>query len=464
MTAPRHVAVIDIGKTNAKVAVVDLEELAEVGVVTRPNRVLPGPPYPHFDIDGLKDFVLGALRELQGQSRIDAISVTTHGASAALIDAEGQLAAPVMDYEFDGPEALAAAYDRLRPPFSETGSPRLPVGLNLGAQLHWQLETQSGLRGRVHRVVTYPQFWSGMLTGQYRNEVTSLGCHTDLWNTAAGEFSSLVAKLGLEDRMAPQARAAEVLGPLLPGIASATGLPPQTPVLCGIHDSNASLYPHLLRHAPPFSVVSTGTWVIAMAIGGRQVPLDPARDTLINVNALGDPVPSARFMGGREYDMVRAGRTPGHGPDDIAEVLDREILLLPPVQPGSGPYPKGRAEWSVPERGLTEGQRAVALSFYLSLMSAVCLGMIGAQGPVLVEGPFAGNRLYLEMLATATGRPVSAAGRSATGTSIGAAMLAIGGGVSVGDDGGELIHPRPEWAAYAKAWRAAAERRPASGI
>ena len=44
--------------------------------------------------------------------------------------------------------------------------------------------------------------------------------------------------------------------------------PPGTPVLTGIHDSNASLLPHLIDRKPPFAVVSTGTWVIAMAIGG----------------------------------------------------------------------------------------------------------------------------------------------------------------------------------------------------
>jgi hypothetical protein len=37
-----------------------------------------------------------------------------------------------------------------------------------------------------------------------------------------------------------------------------------------------------------------------MAVGGWAVKLGPARDTLIDVNAFGDPVPSARFMGGRE--------------------------------------------------------------------------------------------------------------------------------------------------------------------
>ena len=47
MTTPRHIAVIDIGKTNAKLALVDLSTLTEMAVVTRPNIVQPGPPYPH---------------------------------------------------------------------------------------------------------------------------------------------------------------------------------------------------------------------------------------------------------------------------------------------------------------------------------------------------------------------------------------------------------------------------------
>ena len=43
-----HVAVIDIGKTNAKLALVDLATLKELAIVKRPNMVLPGPPWPHL--------------------------------------------------------------------------------------------------------------------------------------------------------------------------------------------------------------------------------------------------------------------------------------------------------------------------------------------------------------------------------------------------------------------------------
>ena len=42
-------------------------------------------------------------------------------------------------------------------------------------------------------------------------------------------------------------------------------------------------------------MVSTGTWVVLFAVGGDLDHLDPARDTLANVDALGRAVPSARL-------------------------------------------------------------------------------------------------------------------------------------------------------------------------
>jgi len=426
MSDIRHVGVIDIGKTNVKVAVVDLAQEREVGVLTRPNKVLPGPPYPHFDLEGHWDFVCDALRDLHRQHGIDALSVTTHGASAVLVDAEGRLAAPMLDYECDAPDSLAADYDALRPEFAETGSPRLSMGLNLGAQLHWQLRTAPDLMDLVAMVLTYPQYWTYRLTGVAATEVTSLGCHTDLWCPAERRFSSLVGRLGLKDKMAPVKKAGDRLGPLLPAVAKRIGLPAETPVACGIHDSNASLFPHLLKRNPPFSVVSTGTWVIVLAIGGRKVRLDPARDTLINVNAFGDPVPSARFMGGREFDILTKGRTRTWSEADRARVLSENIMLFPAVETRSGPFQTSRSRWSMEEGGLDDGARFVAVSWYLALVTAECLSMTGAEGPSIVEGPFAHNTLFLEMLTAASGRPVAAAGGSTTGTSIGAAMLVCG--------------------------------------
>ena len=50
---------------------------------------------------------------------------------------------------------------------------------------------------------------------------------------------------------------------------------------------------------------------------------------------------------------------------------------------------------------------------------------LGATGDILVEGPFAVNEPFLQLLHAASGRPVLAQKSSRTGTSIGAALLAV---------------------------------------
>ncbi|MBY6006221.1 FGGY-family carbohydrate kinase [Salipiger bermudensis] len=411
------IAVLDIGKTNVKLALVDTASMTEIAVVTRPNRVLSGQPYPHFDIDGIWAFFLDGLRRMQAEHGVDEISVTTHGACFVLLDAGGGLAAPVLDYEHDGPDALAQAYDSLRQPFEDTGAPRLPMGLNAGAQLHWLVQSFPELTARTAQVVSYPQYWSGRLTGHFATEPTSLGCHTDLWLPREGRFSDLPERLGLT--MAPLAAANDVAGTITSEIAAMTGLAPHTPVRSGIHDSNASLLPYLHRMEGAFSVVSTGTWVICMSVEGDEVALDPLRDTLMNVNALGNPVPSARFMGGREYERMRP-QTVAPTRADIDRVLAQGKALYPAIETASGPFGGCAGGWS--DEAMTPGEKGAALSLYLALMTATCLDLIGARGPVIVEGPFARNELYLDMLTVRTGRPVLVS-NTATGTSLGAALL-----------------------------------------
>ncbi len=421
---PRHVAVIDIGKTNAKVALVDLETLSEVAVRRTPNRVLRQGPYPHFDDEWLWHFMLESLGDLNRERPVDAISVTTHGATAALVREDGRLALPILDYEHPGPDSLAAGYAKVRPPFAVTGSPRSPGGLNLGAQLFWLRRTHAEAFARAKWLLTYPQYWSWRLSGVASVERTSLGAHTDLWAPIADDYAGLVDAMGWRTLLPPLRKAADLLGPVRPEIARSTGLSRDCRVLCGIHDSNASLLPHLLTQERPFAVASTGTWVISMAIGGDALELDERRDTLVNVSALGDTVPSGRFMGGREYSAMLGESPAAATGDDLRQVLERRVMLLPSVQSGTGPFPDRRHAWIGNHERLAPGQKTAAVSIYLALMTATCLQIIGARGPTLVEGPFAHNRVFENVLAAVTGRPTARSRGQTTGTSIGAALLA----------------------------------------
>ncbi|MFN4211696.1 MAG: carbohydrate kinase, partial [Devosia sp.] len=199
-TSFQRIAVIDIGKTNAKLVIVDTETGAEIAVRKTANTVLPGPPYPHFDTERLWAFILDTLAQFAGEPGFDAVSITTHGASAALLDETGALALPVLDYEYVYPDAVNRAYEALRPAFSESFSPRLPGGLNLGAQIHYLRHSFCEAFDRVATILTYPQYWAHRLTGVAANEKTSLGCHTDLWMPYEGRYSALVHRLEIAEK------------------------------------------------------------------------------------------------------------------------------------------------------------------------------------------------------------------------------------------------------------------------
>jgi sugar (pentulose or hexulose) kinase len=176
---------------------------------------------------------------------------------------------------------------------------------------------------------------------------------------------------------------------------------------------------------------------------------------LVHVNALGQPVPTARFMGGREMEEIMGGRIVEPSPDDLLGVLEGRVMAMPSLHPETGPFPGKRFGWvgGEPEGGA----RMAAASFYAALMGAECLDLAGAEGPVIVEGSFGGNRAFLRMLATATGRVVRGSGQGA-GTGLGAALLA--GPLQAA--GPKAVEVRPEadaiWTGYVQAWREAVAR------
>jgi sugar (pentulose or hexulose) kinase len=421
MTGYKTIAVVDIGKTNAKLVLIDGGTGGQVAVRSMPNAVRTDGPYPHADVDGLWRFICDGLAGFAREHGVGAISITTHGATGALV-AGDRLALPVLDYEHAGPEQMASAYGEVRPAFSESFSPRLPGGLNLGAQIFWQSRAFADDFATVTAILAYPEYWAWRLTGVLASEVTSLGCHTDLWAPRRGDFSSMVDRLGWR-RLFPHVRpAASIIGPLDADLAEKLGLSPETPVACGIHDSNASLLPHLDRREAPFTVISTGTWTICMTVGGSTEQLDAGLDSLANVDAFGRPVPTARFMGGREFETLLGAAPVPPDPDDIAEVIATGAMVLPTFAEGVGPFPHGKGRWTDGADALTSGQRTAAASLYLALVTDAALDLCGQGREIVVEGPLARNRLYCAALARLRPVPVRPSGDS-TGTSLGAALL-----------------------------------------
>lgn len=416
-----HVAVIDIGKSNAKLVLINRTDGQALSVFSRANEILSDGLYPHCDVEGIWAFIVDGLKSLQAEHGVDAISITTHAATAALM-AGDELALPVLDYESALPDDLRVDYAQVRPAFSETLSANLPGGLNLGAQIFWQSRMFADAFSKVTSILMYPQYWAWKLTGEMATEVTYLGCHTDLWNPDAGAYSSLVDVAGWAKLLPPILPAASVIGTITPDITEQTGLDGATPVACGIHDSNASLLPYIGAVDLPFTIISSGTWTILMTVGGSTSGLDGERDCLANVDASGRPVPTARFMGGREYDILTGDARATPDVLDVATIISNGVYAVPSFAPEVGPFPTSVGRWVGPSQDLSAPHRAAAASLYLALMSEVCLELAGMGDTIIVEGPLASNLAYCGLLAALTGKKTYRSSDT-TGTSAGAAML-----------------------------------------
>ncbi|MEZ5833886.1 MAG: FGGY family carbohydrate kinase [Dongiaceae bacterium] len=416
------IAILDVGKTNAKVTLVAGGRVVEQR--RQHNEAHRGPPYQHLANDRIWDWALGQLAELSHQAHITDIVPVAHGASVAVIDDTG-LALPMLDYEQDISD-FDTEYEKLARDFAATGSPRLPCGHNAGRQLFWLQRKFPEAFARTKAIVGYAQYWSFLLSGVAASELTALGCHTDLWQPRAADFSALVDRCGWRSLMPPLRNAGDVLGTIRPEIAARTGLSPHCRVRCGIHDSNATFLRWRRSLEEPFTVASSGTWIILLAAGGTLPSTGEHLDCLGNVDALGNLVASGRFMGGREYEVIRGDADDEKEPpaQRLAELVARPCYALPAFTDQGGPFAgthgrfvDGSGNDAIPWR------RATLAALYCALMTDLVLDVLSARGPIILDGPFATNDVYIAALAAL--RPTSPVLPSAEtqGTSLGAAML-----------------------------------------
>lgn len=441
--------VLDIGKTNVKLVL--LNSAGDTLATRRmPNVPATDGPYPHHDTERIWHWLLDTVRGLAGMAQVSAIVPVTHGATAALVDDAG-LVLPVADYEYEPPPAQTAHYAALRPAYADTHSPQLPAGLNLGRQLAWLAHTYPEAFGRARHILMYPQYWAWRLCGVAASEVTSLGCHTDLWQPARQRYSALVAHMGWGGLFPPLQPAWAPLGAITPEVAGYTGLPRDCQVICGIHDSNASLLRHLHSGGEPLTVLSTGTWVIAAAIGQPLEQLREEADMLANSNALGQPVACMRFMGGREFGELAGAEPQVCGVQDLQDLIAQGTMALPCYSAAGGPFAgrAGRIEGPPPQGK----QQAYALAtLYCVLMSDYCLTALGAAGPVVVEGSYTDNPHFAPLLAALRPQQTVWSSADTSGTTCGGWMLHHWG--QAPQAGGTAATPLhlPGWQAYRQRW------------
>jgi L-fuculokinase len=396
------VALLDVGKTQTKLLLIDAQNARILRESGRPSRSQGSSLGPQLDVVGIERWLRDEFATAPQGGEISSIVPVAHGAAAVLVDETGAVLA-ALDYENQELESVAALYRPLRDDFAATLSPFLPLGLNLGRQLFWLQQNAPDVIARCRYILTYAQYWAWRFSGVAASELTSLGCHTDLWLPLEGAPSRLAEAQGWAGKFPELRGAREVLGEVRRDWAQSCGLDPGCLCLCGIHDSNASYLAYGLEVGPdePFAVVSSGTWTVVMARGADLGRLLESRDMLANIDLSGRAVATARFPGGREYQAVAGSDAAQWIPDEasLQRVLCDDAFALPSFAPTGGPY-AGHAGRLLRADRLDQRSRAALAALYLALMTDLALDSLDARGELLLDGPLADNDLYARVLAS----------------------------------------------------------------
>jgi L-fuculokinase len=447
--------ILDVGKTHARFLTahpsgnLQSEQRRENAHGVRSQAVR------QLDIGGIEEWLCQVISAHPQRERIRTLVPIAHGAAGVLIGGSGQtICAP--DYEDPVFEQVAAPYRLVRDRFESTYSPYLPLGLNLGRQLFFLSEHCPELFRRARTLLLYPQYWAWRMCGVAASEVTSLGCHSDLWRPTQRRVTDLAKRAGW-DALLPRLRHAhDCLGTVSTDFARRTGLPAECRVLCGLHDSNASLLAHSTPHgAESLAVVSSGTWTIIMARGPDPKRVREPLDMLTNVDINGVAIPTARFMGGREYETIagKAGLRAAPTLQKLESIIERGIVALPAFSRAGGPFANTRGAL-IGAANLSGADLAALASTYVALMTDYALDLLGMTGRVIVDGPLGRNAPYLQMLAQL--RPADRICRAAARCSaaVAAAKLLSPGHAQLDD--AEPLQPAgiTNLDAYRRRWRA----------
>ncbi|MDX2283783.1 MAG: FGGY family carbohydrate kinase [Bacteroidia bacterium] len=394
------IAVLDIGKTLKKAFLFS----ASGRILHESQAQLPETQdedgFPCEDLPLLRSWVLDTLSELaaQGGGDIRAVNAAAYGASLVYVDEQLQPVAPLYNYLKPYPAALQAQWlerhgsaEQLQ---LEMASP-LMGSLNSGLQL-WRIrQEQPAQDARMRYALHLPQYIASLVSGQAASELTSLGCHTMLWDFRAQAYHRWVRSEGLDAKLAPPADSGQALPVRWGRHAWLAGT--------GLHDSSSALIPYLMEFREPFVLLSTGTWSIALNPFNAE-PLtaeELAQDCLCYLSYWGKPVKAARLLAGPPHAEAVRAIAAEHG------VAEDFWLGAPPA--AGRPALEAYAAWM-------EGFVA---------LQAEALRLALGRTPVrriFVDGGFSKNEWFMRGLARAFPDLEVYAARVAQATALGAAL------------------------------------------
>lgn len=449
------IAIFDIGKTNKKLFLFDEQYTVVLEKTEQFDETKDEDGFACEDLDRLTTWVRQSLRELFDNKQVSlrALNFSTYGASFVHVDAEGNAASPLYNYlKPYPPELLEQFYNRYGGEITfsmHTASPVLG-SLNSGMQLYRLKYEKPELFKQIRYSLHLPQYMSFLVTGRPYSDITSIGCHTGLWNFPQNHYHEWLYREGISDKLAPIFPSDQLMFSQWEGHALLTGV--------GLHDSSAALIPYLVHFSEPFLLISTGTWCISLNPfnQSRLTVEELQQDCLCYMEYRGKPVKASRLFAGYEHEQ-QVKRLAAHfnvSPDHY-----KNVAFDPALAAGlSAGF--GRAGVISSRSAMVQesqfGQRSLSafdsyeLAYHQLMLDLMAQQVISSRlvlnncpvKKIFVDGGFSRNPLYMHLLACAFPDHEIYAATVAQASALGAA-LAVHSNWNKKNDSGELVELKP---------------------
>ncbi len=302
------IAIFDIGKTNKKLFLIDEQYQIILDKTEQFAETTDEDGEACEDLAKLTDWVLTSFHAVLNDEsfNIQAVNFSAYGASFVHLNTEGVPVTPLYNYlkplsevlkkQFYEDHGGEAAFSR------KSASPVLG-NLNSGMQLYRLKYEKPDVFDNIKYSLHLPQYLSYLLTKKHYSDITSIGCHTNLWDFDKNKYADWVGEEGVLEKL-PSIFPSEAVVEIQPPTPEGSKHNSKLDVGVGLHDSSAALIPYLNSFQEPFLLISTGTWCISMN-PFNNAPLtdfELENDCLCYMSYQGKPVKAARLFAGFEHE------------------------------------------------------------------------------------------------------------------------------------------------------------------
>ncbi|MDF7816395.1 FGGY family carbohydrate kinase [Runella sp. MFBS21] len=430
-------AVLDVGKTNKKIFLFDENYRIVLEKTEQFPETVDEDGDPCEDVDLLTRWVKDSIAQVLQLSEYDvrAINFSTYGASLVHVDKDGKTVAPLYNYLKPYPDSLKKqfydTYGGEQHVSRQTASPILG-SLNSGMILYRLKYEQPEVFQQIAYSLHLPQYVGSLISAVFASDITSIGCHTHLWNFDTNSYHEWVEKEGVLDKLAPIEEGDKVVIQTISNQECLVGI--------GLHDSSSALIPYLVSFLEPFVLISTGTWCISLN-PFNHTPLTNEElqyDCLCYMQYNGKPVKASRLFAGYEHEQQTKRLAEHFGvaldyyksvafdaeiiaqlkADKKTDGIDFESLSKPPM-PTTIFGQRDLASFASYERAYHQ----LILDIVAQQIISTELVLAGSTVKrIFVDGGFGKNPIYMNLLAAAFPTMEVFAASVAQATSLGAAL------------------------------------------